>query len=182
VYVYIQQIPLGVTFSIALSKLKAQSSNVSLHWNVAKETFELWALSFRKCHPKWDWLYFHTYICVFTYGHMCWLVEVGRYLTYVLIVMVTVVWVYMNMYMYVYIYWSTCICIHIYNYIYMLICGSGQVSHMCLDSNYDSCVGIYEYVYMYVYIYLSTCVCMHICIYTYMLICGCGQVTHSPGL
>jgi len=24
---------------------------------VAKETYELWALSFRKCHPKWDWLY-----------------------------------------------------------------------------------------------------------------------------
>ena len=40
-----------------LSKLKVQSSNVSFHWNVAKETFELWALSFRKCHPKWDWLY-----------------------------------------------------------------------------------------------------------------------------
>jgi len=38
------------------TKLKAQSSNVSFHWNVAKETFELWALSFRKWHPKWDWL------------------------------------------------------------------------------------------------------------------------------
>ena len=37
------------------SKLKAHSSNVSFHWNVAKETLELWALSFRKCHPKWDW-------------------------------------------------------------------------------------------------------------------------------
>jgi len=24
---------------------------------LAKETVELWALSFRKCHPKWDWLY-----------------------------------------------------------------------------------------------------------------------------
>jgi len=41
-----------VTFSNAVSKLKAQSSKVSFHWNVAKETFELWALSFRKCHPK----------------------------------------------------------------------------------------------------------------------------------
>jgi len=28
----------------ALSKLKAQSSNLSFHWNVARETFELWAL------------------------------------------------------------------------------------------------------------------------------------------
>jgi len=36
----------GVTFSKALSKLKAHSSNVSFHWNMAKETFELWALSF----------------------------------------------------------------------------------------------------------------------------------------
>ena len=36
---------LGVTFSNAVSKLKAQSSNVTFHWNVAKETFEfeLWA-------------------------------------------------------------------------------------------------------------------------------------------
>jgi len=42
----VQPIPLGVTFSKALSKLKAQSSNVSFHWNVAKETFELWSLSF----------------------------------------------------------------------------------------------------------------------------------------
>jgi len=44
------------TFSNAVSKLKAQSSNVSFHSDVAKETFEFWALSFRKCHPKWDWL------------------------------------------------------------------------------------------------------------------------------
>jgi len=61
----IQPIPSGVTLSKALSKLKAQSSNVSFHWNVAKKTFELWALSFelwnsiRKCHPKWD----RTYTC-----------------------------------------------------------------------------------------------------------------------
>jgi len=57
VWLWVQPIPLGVTFSNAVSKLKAQSSNVSFHWNVVKETFELWALSFRKCHPKWDWLY-----------------------------------------------------------------------------------------------------------------------------
>jgi len=40
------------------SKLKAQSSNVSFatfQWN---ETFGLWALRFRKCHLKWDWLYY----------------------------------------------------------------------------------------------------------------------------
>ena len=45
-YTYVQPIPLGVTFSKALSKLKAQSLNFSFHWNVAKETFELWALIF----------------------------------------------------------------------------------------------------------------------------------------
>ena len=43
---------------------KAQSSNVSFQWNMAKETFELWALSFRKCHPKWDWLYLYDSIYV----------------------------------------------------------------------------------------------------------------------
>jgi len=37
----IQTIPLGVTFSNTVSKLKAQSSNVSFHRNVAKETCEL---------------------------------------------------------------------------------------------------------------------------------------------
>ena len=35
-----------MTFSNAVSKLEAQSLNVFFHWNVAKETFELWALSF----------------------------------------------------------------------------------------------------------------------------------------
>jgi len=39
----VQPIPLWVTFSNVVSKLKAQSSNVSFHWNVTKETFELWA-------------------------------------------------------------------------------------------------------------------------------------------
>jgi len=57
IHLMLQPIPLGVTFSNAVSKLKAQSSNVSFHRNVAKETFELWALSFRTWHPKWDWLY-----------------------------------------------------------------------------------------------------------------------------
>jgi len=39
-HVYMCPIPFGVTFSKDLSKLKAQSSNVSFHRNVAKETFE----------------------------------------------------------------------------------------------------------------------------------------------
>ena len=68
----VQPIPLGVTFSKALSKLKAQSSNVSFHWKMAKETFEFWALSFRKCHPKWDWLYLYLdKVCVYVYIHTC---------------------------------------------------------------------------------------------------------------
>jgi len=43
----VQPTPLGVTFSNAVSKLKAQSSKVSFHWNVVKESFnsELWALA-----------------------------------------------------------------------------------------------------------------------------------------
>ena len=49
--------PTWVTFSNTFSKLKAQSWNVFFHWNVVKETFEFWTLIFRKCHPKWDWLY-----------------------------------------------------------------------------------------------------------------------------
>ena len=50
-----QPIQLGVTFSNAVSKLKAQSSNFSFHWNVAKEMFELWALIFRKWHQaEWE--------------------------------------------------------------------------------------------------------------------------------
>ena len=57
IHLIVKPILLGVTFSNAVSKLKAQSSNVSFHWNVAKETLKLWALSFRKWHPKWDWLY-----------------------------------------------------------------------------------------------------------------------------
>ena len=56
-WLLVQPIPLGVTFSNSVSKLKAQSWNVSFHWNVAKEKFELWAVSCRKRHPKWDWLY-----------------------------------------------------------------------------------------------------------------------------
>ena len=48
---------LGWHFRMLFQKLIVQSSNVSFHWNVAKEKFELWALSFWKCHPKWDWLY-----------------------------------------------------------------------------------------------------------------------------
>ena len=43
---FVQPIPFGVTFSKAVWKPKAQSSNVSFHWNVAKDMFELWAVSF----------------------------------------------------------------------------------------------------------------------------------------
>jgi len=72
-WVMVQPIPLGVTFSNAVSKLKAQSSKISFHWNVAKETFELWALCFRKCHPKWDWLYSQRTwdISVYYVMHVC---------------------------------------------------------------------------------------------------------------
>jgi len=39
---HVHRIP-WMTFSNAVSKLKAESSNFFFHWNVAKETFELWA-------------------------------------------------------------------------------------------------------------------------------------------
>ena len=42
----VQPISPAVIFSNAVSKIKAQSSNVSFHGNVAKDMFELWALSF----------------------------------------------------------------------------------------------------------------------------------------
>jgi len=51
---FVQPIPLGMLFP------KAQSSNVSFATFWWKEVFELWAWSFRKCHPKWDWLYHNT--------------------------------------------------------------------------------------------------------------------------
>jgi len=44
--IMIQPIPFGVTFSNAVSNLKAQSSNVSFATFQWKETFELWAWSF----------------------------------------------------------------------------------------------------------------------------------------
>jgi len=45
-FMYLQPIPGGMTFSKALSRLKAQSSNISFATFQWKETFELWALSF----------------------------------------------------------------------------------------------------------------------------------------
>ena len=49
----VTEIPLEVTFSKALSKLKARSSNVSFHWNVAKETLDLWAFSLKQHSKTW---------------------------------------------------------------------------------------------------------------------------------
>ena len=54
-------IPLGVTFSNAVSSLKFKARTSLFTENVAKEMFELWALSFRKWHPKWYWLYFYQF-------------------------------------------------------------------------------------------------------------------------
>jgi len=81
IYTYAQPIPRGVTFSKALSKLKSQSSNVSFHWNVAKETFELWALSFETAFENvtprgigctYIYVYTsHVYIYVYMYLYIC---------------------------------------------------------------------------------------------------------------
>jgi len=55
-YMHVQPIPLWLTFSIAVSKLKAQSSKLERLFSLqsGKRDFRAWALSFRKCHPKWD--------------------------------------------------------------------------------------------------------------------------------
>ena len=93
---------------------KAQSSNVSFHWNVAKETFELCALSFGKCHPKWDWLYSYRYshICSrqFHWRHNCRL-YIGIYMyTYM-----TTIYVYIHVYIYTYRTTHDDICIFYYS-------------------------------------------------------------------
>jgi len=52
-YPLVQPIPLGVTFSNAVSKLKAQSSNVSFHWNALRPL--RWAYSVAN-RPYWNWM------------------------------------------------------------------------------------------------------------------------------
>jgi len=54
----VQPIPLGVTFSNAVFKLKAQSSKLERLFSLkrGKRDFRALSFSFRKCHPRWDWL------------------------------------------------------------------------------------------------------------------------------
>jgi len=62
-FLELQPIPRGVTFSKALSKLKAQSSPIERLFLLKRGKRDARALSFelrnsiRKCHPKWDRLY-----------------------------------------------------------------------------------------------------------------------------
>jgi len=59
--IYIQPIPLGVTFSKAqISKLERLFYHVSVKRDVRALSFELWN-SIRKCQPKWDRLYIYIY-------------------------------------------------------------------------------------------------------------------------
>jgi len=56
-HMYVQPIPLGVTFSKAQnSKLERLFCHVSVKRDVRALSFELWN-SIRKCHPTWDWVY-----------------------------------------------------------------------------------------------------------------------------
>jgi len=73
----LQPIPLGMTMSNAFSKLKARSSNASFATFQWKETCKLWALSFRKFHCGWDWLYFPKLTALARY----WNFWVGVYIT-----------------------------------------------------------------------------------------------------
>ena len=43
------------------SKLKARTSLFTGTWQKRRSSFELWALSFKKWHPKWDWLYIDVF-------------------------------------------------------------------------------------------------------------------------
>jgi len=67
-------IPLGATFSNAVSKLKAQSLNVSLATFQWKEPFELWAFSFERASknvtPRGIWCTYE-HICMYVYEHIC---------------------------------------------------------------------------------------------------------------
>jgi len=88
---HFRKLPRGVTFSKTLSKLIAQSSNVSFLWNVTKETFDLWALSFERafenfiprgigcifwkrshvCMYVYTYIYLYMYLYIYKYIYMC---------------------------------------------------------------------------------------------------------------
>ena len=86
---HFRKLPRGVTFSKTLSKLIAQSSNVSFLWNVTKETFDLWALSFERAFenfiPRGIGCIFEkdpTYVCmyVYTYIYICICIYINIYI------------------------------------------------------------------------------------------------------
>jgi len=62
----VQPLPLKVSFPRKKRRLKARTSLLPRFDEKRRSSFELWALSFRKCHPRWDWLY-----CVCGMGHVC---------------------------------------------------------------------------------------------------------------
>ena len=73
----LQLIPHAVTFSKALSKLKAQSSKFERLFSmkhrktdVQAVSFELWK-SFRKCHSRWNGLYICNKMHVYVHVHVC---------------------------------------------------------------------------------------------------------------
>jgi len=138
---FIHPIPRGVTFSNAVSKLKAQSANVSFHWNVAKETFELWVLSFRKCHPKWDWLYIHMLMhtwCIHMLMHIC----LSTWCIHMLIDVICSKWLVHG---------------HICRYTSRV---SSRLS-MCIHTYVDT------YMYIYMLIHIHVCWMIHVCVWTY---------------
>jgi len=128
-WIRVQPIPLGVTFSNAVSKLKARSSIVFFHWNVAKETFELWALSFRNCHPKWDRVYMRwTFAKVrLTFDTLSAACQMAAKLNLVKIFVFLVAQtrcrysIYVYMYKWMRIHIRVDMCIHIYMYIWIYI-------------------------------------------------------------
>jgi len=65
----VQPIPLGVTFSkVQRSRLERLFCHASVRRDVRALSFERWN-SIRKCHHKWDWMYFHTFFLKSTFAY-----------------------------------------------------------------------------------------------------------------
>jgi len=87
-------------------QLKAQSSHDSVKRAIRPLSFELWN-SIRKFHPKWDWLYIHTYTCA-TVAHTV----VDSYPHFLYTCMYTHICTYSYIYTDTYTYTGTCKYIH----------------------------------------------------------------------
>jgi len=174
-FLHIQPIPLGVTFSKAQSsKFERLFCHVSLKRDHRALSFELWN-SIRKCHPKWDRLYMQeeTYqlvkrdistcqkICLFL--HMYLSDVCARYSSNVSVNVYTHICVYA--YVYVRIYRWVYLYLYIYQYIFNYIWMQSsclQIRRFNFNFNFHSytcvciCAWICVYIHIYMHIYIHT--------------------------